>query len=139
VLIADDASAASERYDRRFDELHELEHGVSRVERAAAAVQHDIAVVVIVFDNGAFGNVRRDRLELFDGRVIGADLVNPDFVKFADSFGVSAVRARTPEALRVSLERALASDRPCLIEVPIETGSEVSPWTFLQPAPPKLR
>jgi len=105
----------------------------------ATAVQYGIAVVTIVFNNNAFGNVRRDQQNLFDGRVIGADLVNPDFVKLAESFGVSAERARTPEELRVSLERAFAADEPYLIEVPIERGSEVSPWEFLQPPPPKRR
>lgn len=101
----------------------------------ATAVQHGIAVVAIVFNNKAYGNVRRDQINSFGGRILGADLRNPDFVAMARSFGLSAVRAETPEALETELEQALARDAPALIEVPVESGSEVSPWQFLHPAP----
>jgi acetolactate synthase-1/2/3 large subunit len=99
----------------------------------ATAVQYGLNAVVIVFNNNAYGNVRRDQIQGFEGRVIGSDLVNPDFVKFAESFGVAGYRAATPEALKPVLEKALAADAPVLIEVPIETGSEASPWEFLTP------
>lgn len=100
----------------------------------ACAAQHGIGLVTIVFNNSSFGNVRRDQLEKFDGNVIGSDLDNPDFVKLTESFGVEAYRVDTPAALRPALERALASDRPAVIEVPVERGSEASPWQFLNPA-----
>jgi acetolactate synthase-1/2/3 large subunit len=106
------------------------------VQDLATAVQYGIGVVTIVFNNNAFGNVRRDQLQRFDGRLIGADLVNPDFVKLAEAFGVEPYRADTPLQLRASLESAIATGRPCLIEVPIETGSEASPWEFLHPQRP---
>ena len=73
----------------------------------ATAVQYGIGVVVLVFNNGAYGNVRRDQQQRFDGRVIAADLVNPDFVKFANSFGVVAERVSNPDAFKGALERAL--------------------------------
>ncbi|MGO4831005.1 thiamine pyrophosphate-dependent enzyme, partial [Rhizobiaceae sp. 2RAB30] len=99
------------------------------------AVQHGINVVAVVFNNNAFGNVRRDQDSVYGGRVIGADLVNPDFVALARSFGVRAVKADTPEGLRLAIESALAAEAPALIEVPVATGSETSPWPFLHPAP----
>ena len=99
----------------------------------ATAVQYGLNVVTLVFNNNAYGNVRRDQIEGFDGRVIASDLVNPDFVKFAESFGVQGLRARTLHELRRALEKALAADAPVLIEVPVETGSEASPWKFLTP------
>ena len=100
----------------------------------ATAVQYGLNVVTLVFNNNAYGNVRRDQIEGFDGRVIASDLVNPDFVKFAESFGVRGMRARTPDELRQRLAEALALDAPVLIEIPVETGSEVSPWRFLTPS-----
>ena len=102
----------------------------------ATAVQYGLNVVTLVFNNNAYGNVRRDQIEGFDGRVIASDLVNPDFVKFAESFGIEGRRARTPDELRRTLERALAADAPVLIEVPVPTGSEASPWRFLTPSFP---
>ena len=62
------------------------------VQELATAVQYKIGVVTLVFDNAAYGNVRRDQRTQFDGRVVASDLVNPDFVKLAESFGVGAAR-----------------------------------------------
>jgi acetolactate synthase I/II/III large subunit len=100
----------------------------------ATAVQYGINIVVLVFDNGGYGNVRRDQVERFGGRLIGADLVNPDFVKLAESFSVDAVAVDSPAALRPALERALGLDAPALIHVRVPRGSEVSPWKFIHPA-----
>ena len=65
--------------------------------------------------------------------VIGADLTNPDFVRLAQSFGVSAFRVQRPDEFRPLLEKALALDAPAMIEIMVERGSEASPWPFLHP------
>jgi acetolactate synthase I/II/III large subunit len=106
------------------------------VQELATAVQFNIGVVVLVFNNNSYGNVRRDQRERFDGRVVAADLVNPDFVKLAESFGVGAVRVTSPDAFRPALERALANGGPYLIDIEVPRDSEVSPWTFIHPAKP---
>ncbi|OCJ50965.1 hypothetical protein A6U92_04730 [Agrobacterium rubi] len=66
------------------------------VQELATAVQHNIAVVAIVFNNNAYGNVLRDQKQTYSGRYIGSDLTNPDFVKLGDSFGVKTYRATSP-------------------------------------------
>jgi acetolactate synthase-1/2/3 large subunit len=101
----------------------------------ATAVQERLGVVAIVFNNGAYGNVQRDQEQRYEGRVLGAALANPDFVKLAESFGVRGERVDSPAALRPALERALAADAPALIEVPVERTAEVSPWEFILPPP----
>jgi acetolactate synthase-1/2/3 large subunit len=106
------------------------------VQELATAVQYGIGVVTLVFNNGAFGNVRRDQQQRFGGRVLGADLQNPDFLKLADAFGVAAERVGSPQALRATLSRALDSGQPWLIEVPVPRDSESDPWRFLQPQIP---
>lgn len=103
------------------------------VQELATAVQHGINVVAVVFNNGAFGNVLRDQQQRYDGRIIGSELVNPDFVKLADSFGMAGLRVNTPAGLQQALEKALASDAPALIEVQVERQNEISPWEFLMP------
>ncbi len=96
----------------------------------ATAVHHRIPLTAIVFRDDAFGNVRRIQQERYGNRVIASDLTNPDFVRFADSFGAAGERARTPQELRAALERALARrDGPTLIEVPV--GPMPSPWEFI--------
>jgi acetolactate synthase-1/2/3 large subunit len=106
------------------------------VQELATAVQFNIAVVTLVFNNNSYGNVRRDQIERFDGRVVASDLVNPDFVKLAESFGVAAARVTAPEGFRAALEKALAHGGPYLMEIEVPTGSEASPWPFIHTAKP---
>ncbi|MBV8343142.1 MAG: hypothetical protein JO173_12260 [Gammaproteobacteria bacterium] len=103
------------------------------VQELATAVQYGIGSVAIVFNNRSFGNVLRDQQTTFGGRFLGESLRNPDFVALARAFGAAGCRVSTPEELQRELERALAADAPALIEVPIEPGTEASPWPFLHP------
>jgi acetolactate synthase I/II/III large subunit len=103
------------------------------VQELATAAQYRIGVVVCVFNNNAYGNVRRDQLTRYQGHLIGAELTNPDFVKLAESFGVDAYRVRSPDEFRTALEKALALDAPAVIEIVVGRGSEASPWPFLHP------
>jgi acetolactate synthase-1/2/3 large subunit len=106
------------------------------VQELATAVQFNIGVVTLVFNNNAYGNVRRDQLQRFDGRVVASDLVNPDFVRLAESFGVAAARVTSPDHFRLALEKALAHGGPYLIAIEVPKDSEVSPWAFIHPAKP---
>jgi acetolactate synthase I/II/III large subunit len=103
------------------------------VQELATAVQHQIRLIAIVFNNRSFGNVLRDQRVAFGGHFIGESLVNPDFIKLAQSFGAKAYQASTPTELKAALTSAANDIGPVLIEVPSEPGSEVSPWPFLHP------
>src|SRR6516225_1837316 len=106
------------------------------VQELSTAVQFNVGVVTLVFNNNSYGNVRRDQRTRFDGRVVAADLVNPDFVKLAESFGVAASRVSSPDHFRPALEKALVHDGPYLIAIEIPRDSEVTPWTFIHPTMP---
>jgi acetolactate synthase I/II/III large subunit len=106
------------------------------VQELATAMQFGIGVVVLVFNNNSYGNVRRDQRERFDGRIVASDLVNPDFVRLAESFGVAAARVTSPDHFRPALEKALAHGGPYLIDIEVIRDSEVSPWAFIHPAKP---
>jgi acetolactate synthase-1/2/3 large subunit len=95
----------------------------------ATAMRHGIPLVAIVFVDGAFGNVRRIQQEQFGNRLIACDLANPDFVKYAESFGAAGRRARSPDELRAVLRDAFARREPTLVEVPV--GAMPSPWEFI--------
>jgi acetolactate synthase I/II/III large subunit len=104
------------------------------VQELSTAVQFNIGVVTLVFNNNSYGNVRRDQRTLFEGRVVAADLVNPDFVKLADAFGAAASRVTSPDHFRPALEKALEMRGPSLIAIEVPRDSEVTPWTFIHPA-----
>ena len=96
----------------------------------ATAMRHRIPLTTIVFNDGAFGNVRRIQEIQYGKRLIACDLADPDFVRFAESFGAAAERAKSPAALRAALRRAFKRrDIPTVIEVPV--GPMPSPWKFI--------
>ncbi len=101
------------------------------MQEMATAVQYGIGLITLVFNNNSFGNVRRDQQMGFGGRLIGADLVNPDFMKLADSFDMAGARVSSPEELKPVLAKAIDDDKPALIEVNVETGSEAAAWEFI--------
>ncbi len=103
------------------------------INELATAAHHRIPLTTIVFNDHAYGNVRRIQRERFDGRVIASELTSPDFVKLADSFGVRGVRAATPDELRPCLRDALGSDEPTVIEVPF--GEVPFPWPYIMRPP----
>jgi acetolactate synthase-1/2/3 large subunit len=99
------------------------------VQELATAVRHRIPLVTVVFNDAAYGNVRRMQIDMHGNRVIGTDLANPDFVKLGESFGIRSQRAGDPDALRGALEKALAANEPALIECPV--GDMPFPWPYI--------
>ncbi|MBA2758451.1 MAG: thiamine pyrophosphate-binding protein [Chloroflexia bacterium] len=95
----------------------------------ATMAKHQIGTITIVFNDSAFGNVRRIQQVSFDGRTIASDLDNPDYVKLAEAFGVTGRRAISPEALQIALRDSIKADEPTLIEVPVEQMPD--PWRSL--------
>ena len=95
----------------------------------ATAVKYRLNLVNIVFNNHSYGNVQRAQQEQFGGNIIGSDLTNPDFVRFAESFGAPGFRVETTEQLRKALQAAFKETGPVLIEMP-STGMP-SPWPYI--------
>ena len=83
----------------------------------STAVQQGLGVVAVVFDDGAYGNVKRMQEDLYDGRVIATELRNPDFVKFAESFGAAGARVDTPEQLHDAVAGAWGRSTPTVVAV----------------------
>jgi len=89
------------------------------VQELATAVQHRIPVVAVVFNNNQYGNVQYMQKHDHGGRVIASDLVNPDFVALAKSFGAVGVRAGSPDELGSAIVAARGRDLPTVVEVPV--------------------
>lgn len=101
----------------------------------STARKFDIGLVTVVFNDQAFGNVRRSQVEQFEGRLLGTDLRNPDFVSLAESFGVRGARASTPSELEGLLREALGtSTEPVVVDVPV--GPMPAPFRRMRETPP---
>ena len=100
----------------------------------AAAVEYGIGLVAVVFNDNRYANVYRQQKEWYGGRFIASDLHNPDFVKFAESFGANAEKASGPKELRRALERGFAADGPTIIEAN-QPSDLPTPWQYILEAP----
>ena len=95
----------------------------------STAVKYGINVVTVVFNDNAYGNVLRDQMNRFDGRTVGAELHNPDFVKLAEAYGARGVRVGGADELERALVDSFAVQAPTLIEVPV--GMMPSPFSLI--------
>ena len=86
----------------------------------ATAVQYQLSVVIVVVNNGMFGTIRMHQERRFPGRVIGTDLVNPDFCALAQAYGAHAERVEETAAFLPALRRALDMSGPALIELIVD-------------------
>ena len=93
----------------------------------STAVKYGINVVTVVFNDNAYGNVLRDQMNRFDGRTVGAELHNPDFVKLAEAYGARGVRVGGADELERAMVDSFAVQAPTLIEVPV--GMMPSPFS----------
>ncbi len=99
------------------------------ISELATAARHKIPITSVIFNDNAFGNVRRFQIEKYNNRPIASDLKSPNFALLAESFGVKGVRANTPAQLRSCLKSSFKSKEPTVIEVPV--GDFPSPWDFI--------
>jgi acetolactate synthase-1/2/3 large subunit len=106
------------------------------LQELATARRFNIGLVTVIFADGQFTNVKRLQQSKFEGRVIGSDLTNPDFVALAESFGVTGRRANSPQSLAPVLRESIQANEPTLIEVTV--GQMSDPWPLLPTAPRPL-
>lgn len=97
----------------------------------ATAAQFDIPCNLVVFNNGAYGNVRRIQQERFGpDRTIASTLQNPDFQQFGQSFGLRTWSTDSPDTMAAALAECIAHDGPGLVEVTVDPMP--NPWPFLR-------
>jgi acetolactate synthase-1/2/3 large subunit len=86
----------------------------------ATAARYDAFPIVFVVNNNMLGTIRMHQEREFKSRVIATGLTNPDFVKFADSFGMPGFRVSKTEEFEPAFAKALASKKGALIELVLD-------------------
>ena len=86
----------------------------------ATAVQYELPIVVLLVNNGMYATIRMHQERQFPGRVIGTDLVNPDFAALAQAYGGFGERVERTADFEAAFERALGSGLPALLELPVD-------------------
>jgi len=87
----------------------------------ATAMQYEANIIVIVINNGNYGTIRMHQEREYPGRVIGTDMVNPDFCILAQAYGMHGERVTRTEEFIPAFERAKSANSSALIEVIVDT------------------
>ena len=86
----------------------------------ATAMQYEANIIIIVVNNGIYATIRMHQERDYPERVIGTDIVNPDFCKLAEAYGAQAELVTTTEEFAPAFGRAMSASRPALIEVQLD-------------------
>lgn len=83
-------------------------------------LHHGAQPIVLVIDNGMYGTIRMHQERHFPGRVVGTDIVNPDFVAIARAYDMHAERVETTADFPAAFERAEASPTGALLHLLVD-------------------
>lgn len=86
----------------------------------ATAMQYKANIIVIVVNNGIYATIRMHQEREYPNRVIGTDMVNPDFVALAKAYGAHAELVVNSDEFEAAFERCVSAGTPALIEVQLD-------------------
>jgi len=86
----------------------------------ATAMQYRANIIVFVINNGIYGTIRTHQEREYPERVIGTDMINPDFVALAEAHGAHGERIVKTDEFKKAFERCLAAAKPALIEIRLD-------------------
>ncbi len=87
------------------------------LQELATAQQFGARVIVILCNNGMYGTIRMHQEKSYPGRVSGTDIVNPDFGKLAEAYGIATARVEKTEQFAAAFDAVAASGKSAVIEV----------------------
>jgi len=93
----------------------------------ATAVHYNLPLTICIFNNGYLGMVRQWQDLFLDKRYSHTEISQPDFVKLAESYGAVGMRVEKPEDVKKTLEKAMETPRPVVIDFLIEQEENVFP------------
>lgn len=86
----------------------------------ATAAQYGVDPIIIVVNNSMYGTIRAHQERNYPERVVATALTNPDFVKWAESFGAYGAVVEKTEDFAAAFDGALKAGRISLIEIKLD-------------------
>lgn len=92
----------------------------------STAVEQKLPIIACVFNNGAWCAEKKNQVDFYNNRFVGADIEGPNFAEVAKSMGAEGVRVDTPEALQAAIKQALQANKPTVIDIQVD-GTQLAP------------
>ncbi|MFA5948080.1 MAG: biosynthetic-type acetolactate synthase large subunit [Candidatus Gracilibacteria bacterium] len=97
------------------------------MQELGTVAEHKLPIKIAIMEDKALGMVRQWQKLLFKGNISHTDLVNPDFVKLADAFGIQGFKASTYKEAAEAIEKARSINGPALITFQVDPDEHVFP------------
>src|SRR5438067_9637914 len=91
------------------------------------AVKYNLPIVVVIIKNNTLGQIKWEQIVFLGNPEYGCELHNPDFAKYAEACGGLGFTVERPEDIRPTLERAIASGKPAIVEVVVDPNEPPMP------------
>ncbi|MCF8035448.1 MAG: biosynthetic-type acetolactate synthase large subunit [Desulfobacteraceae bacterium] len=98
------------------------------IQELATAVQYKLPVKVVILNNGFLGMVRQWQELFYERRYSSTKFVHtPDFVKLAEAYGATGLRASKPEEVSAVLAEGIKCEGPVIMDFIVEPEESVYP------------
>ena len=86
----------------------------------ATAIQYNLKILFIVFDNGMYGTIRMHQERDYPSHVHGTALKNPDFAALAKAYGLHAETVTSTRDIRGAIKRCIDQNSASLIHIKVD-------------------
>ena len=94
----------------------------------ATCFEESLPVKIVIINNGGHGMVRQWQRIIYKERFCAIDLgSSPDFVKLAEAYGCTGIRATKPSEVVPALEKAFSTPGPVVVDVLVDKWEYVFP------------
>lgn len=94
------------------------------MQELGTAVQYKLPITLVLFNDSAWGILKKNQERFRDGKYFATSLVNPDFVQLAAAYGIEGTRVDNIAGLQEALRSATRSGEMRLVEVWVPDGYE---------------
>jgi len=99
------------------------------IQELGVVMEHKVPVKMIILNNNFLGNVRQWQEMFFNRRYSFTRMINPDYMKIAEAYGISACRVKKREDLQDAVKQMLETDGPFILEACVAEEEVVLPMT----------
>ena len=97
------------------------------IQELAALAEYKVPVKIGVMNNSHLGMIRQWQTRFYEGRLMGAELVNPDFARVAEAFGIRGIRAESKDQAKDAISEAMETDGPVLVDFIVDELEDCYP------------
>ncbi len=93
----------------------------------ATAVKYDLPIIVVIIKNNVLGQIKWEQIVFLGNPEYGVELEDINFAKYAEACGGLGFTVREPDDIAPTLEKAMASGKPCVVEVYVDPNEPPMP------------